>query len=204
MSQRTGLMIAVILTAFILVVGGALVGRTTQPEKSPIETAAIQQSAAVQQLMERESAYQDLTRQANERLQKAYAKLQAQATATSPASVFSPEQATNLALQIAPGAVLLNAPELVNYQGAMAYKVSLNTGLVYIDANSGQVLFNGILSLVSVGPSNKEPAKSERSAAKAGSSEKGAGGNGGADSGGGDSGGGDSGGGEHESEGGGD
>jgi len=194
MSQRTGLIMAVLLTAFILVVGGALVGRTTQPEKSPIETAAIQQSAAVQQLMERESAYQDLTRQANERLQQAYAKLQAQATATSPAYLFSPEQAANIALQLAPGAVLLNVPELVDFQGAMAYKVSLNTGLVYIDANSGQVLFNGIMTLVSMGPSDKEPAKSERSAAKAGSSEKGAG----------DNGGGDSGGGEHESEGGGD
>ena len=194
MSQRTGLIMAVILTAFILVVGGALVGRTTQPEKSPIETAAIQQSAAVQQLMERESAYQDLTRQANERLQQAYAKLQAQATATSPAYLFSPEQAANIALQLAPGAVLLNVPELVDFQGAMAYKVSLNTGLVYIDANSGQVLFNGIMTLVSMGPSDKEPAKSERSAAKAGSSEKGAG----------DNGGGDSGGGEHESESGGD
>ena len=189
MSQRTGLIMAVILTAFILVVGGALVGRTTQPEKSPIETAAIQQSAAVQQLMERESAYQDLTRQANERLHQAYAKLQAQATATSPAYLFSPEQAANIALQLAPGAVLLNVPELVDFQGAMAYKVSLNTGLVYIDANSGQVLFNGIMTLVSMGPSDKEPAKSERSAGKAGSSEKGAG---------------DNGGGEHESEGGGD
>jgi uncharacterized membrane protein YkoI len=191
MSQRTGLIIAVILTAFILVVGGALVGRTTQPEKSPVETAA------VQQLMERESAYQDLTRQANERLQQAYAKLQARATATSPAYLFSPEQAANIALQLAPGAVLLNVPELVDFQGAMAYKVSLNTGLVYIDANSGQVLFNGIMTLVYVGPSDKGPAKSERSAAKSGSSEKGAGGNGGGDDGVG-------GGGEHESEGGGD
>jgi len=181
MSQRTGLIIAVLLTAFILVVGGALVGRTTQPEKSPVETAAIQQ------LMERESAYQDLTRQANERLQQAYAKLQAQATATSPAYLFSPEQAANIALQLAPGAVLLNVPELVDFQGAMAYKVSLNIGLVYVDANSGQVLFNGIMTLVSVGPSDKGPAKSERSAEKAG-----------------DNGGGDSGGGEHESEGGGD
>jgi uncharacterized membrane protein YgcG len=193
MSQRTGLLIAVLLTAFILVVGGAIVGRTTQPEKPPAETAVVQQSAAVQQLMERESAYQDLTRQANERLQQAYAKLQAQAAATSPAYLFSPEQAANIAMQIAPGAVLLNLPELVDYQGAMAYKVSLNTGLVYVDANSGQVLYNGILTLVSVGPSNNGPAKSERNAAKAGRGEKSAGGNGG----------GESGGGEHESEGGG-
>jgi uncharacterized membrane protein YkoI len=194
MSQRTGLIIAVILTAFVLVVGGAVVGRTTQPEKPPAETAV------VQQLMERESAYQDLARQANERLQQAYAKLQvqaqaqaqvqAQATATSSAFVFSPEQAANIALQLAPGAALLSVPELVNFQGVMAYKVSLNTGIVYIDANSGQVLYNGTKALVSAGPSNKGLVKSERNA--------------GNDGGGNERGGEGGGGGEHEGGGGGD
>jgi uncharacterized membrane protein YkoI len=189
MSQRTGLIIAAILTAFVLVVGGAIIGRVTQPEKPPAATAVVQQTA-VQQLMERESAYQDLARQANERLQKAYAKLQAQsqATATSPAVVFSPEQAANIALQTAPGAALLSIPALVNFQGVMAYQVSLNAGIVYIDANSGQVLYNGAVPVVAIGPANTgHAARSGRSADR-----------------GGDGGGHDSGGGEHESGGGGD
>ncbi len=173
MSQKTGLIIAVILTAFVLVVGGAIIGRTTQPKKTPAETAIVQQQA-VQQLMERESAYQDLARQANERLQKAYTKLQAQAqaTATAPAMVLSAEQAANIVVQMAPGAALLNVPELVNFQGVMAYRVTLNTGIVVIDANSGQVLFNGITTLASVGASNKNLEKSERNGDKGGNHEQ--------------------------------
>jgi uncharacterized membrane protein YkoI len=182
MSQRTGLIIAVVLTAFVLVVGGAVVGRTTQPEKLPAETTAVQQMA-VQKLMERETAYQDLARQANDRLQQAYAKLQAQAT--SPAFVFSPEQAANMALQFAPDAVLLSVPELVNFQGVMAYKVLLSTGIVYIDANSGQVLYNGIVTPVSVRTSYNGSAKIGGNADKGGGGDK--------------SGDGERGGGEHES-----
>jgi uncharacterized membrane protein YkoI len=173
MSQRTGLIIAVILTAFMLVIGGAVIGRTTQPEKPPAETTAVQQQA-VQQLMERESAYQDLARQANERLQQAYTKLkaQAQASATAPAMVLSAEQAANIAVQMAQGATLLNMPELVNFQGALAYKVSLNKGIVIIDASSGQVLFNGITTLVSVKASNNGQGKSGGNAEKGGDHEQ--------------------------------
>ena len=176
MSQKTGLIIAVILTAFVLVIGGAIIGRTTRPEKSPAVTAVVQQPA-VQQLMERESAYQDLARQANERLQQAYTKLQAQAqaAATSPAMVFSAEQAANIAVQISPGAALLNDPELVNFQGVMAYKVSLNTGVVIIDANSGRVLYNGTKVLVSAGASNRGIEKSGRNGDKGGDREQGGG-----------------------------
>lgn len=174
MFQRTGLIIAVILTAFVLVVGGAIVGRRTQPEKPPAETAA------VQVLMERETAYQDLARQANERLQQAYANLQAQAqahaqaqaTAASPAVVFSPEQAANIALQVAPGAVLMGIPVLVNFQEALAYKVSLSTGVVYVDANSGQVVYNGIMTLPSSGVTNRGLAKSDKNGDKGGGSER--------------------------------
>jgi hypothetical protein len=173
MSQRTGLIIAVILTAFMLVIGGAVIGRTTQPEKPPVETTAVQQQA-VQQLMERESAYQDLARQANERLQQAYTKLkaQAQASATASAMVLSAEQAANIAVQMAQGATLLNMPELVNFQGALAYKVSLNKGIVIIDASSGQVLFNGITTLVSVKASNNGQGKSGGNAEKGGDHEQ--------------------------------
>jgi uncharacterized membrane protein YkoI len=180
MSQRTGLIIAVMLTAFVLVVGGAVVGRITQQEKPPAETAVVQQ-LAVQQLMERESAYQDLARLANERLQQAYTKLQlqsqtqAQVTATTPAFLFSPEQAANIALQAAPGAALSSIPELVNFQGIMAYKVTLNTGIMYIDANSGQVLYNGTTPPVSVRASNQGPTKTGRNAGNGGEGERGGG-----------------------------
>jgi hypothetical protein len=160
MSQRTGLIISVVLTAFILFVGGAIVGRTTGHEETPAE------QGSVKVLLERESAYQDLASQANERLQQAYAKLQVQAqvqaTDVSPVIVLSPEQVTNIALQIAPGAVPSSPPEMVNFQGTLAYKITLNTGIVYIDPNSGVVLYNGVISQPDPGSTNNSETLADR------------------------------------------
>jgi len=41
------------------------------------------------------------------------------------------------------GAVLKGIPQLVNLEGKMAYEVSFDQGTIYVDATSGQVLFNG-------------------------------------------------------------
>jgi uncharacterized membrane protein YkoI len=154
MSQRMTILIAAGLTAFLLVVGGAVAGQfvqptavvatTEEPTVAPVEAAA---SPDVQAWMEREAAYQELIRQANEKLQQAYAQ-QAQVAATSPAPdpalayAVSPEQAAEIALQAVPGAVLLRPAELVNFQGVMAYEVALDKGMVYVDANTGEILYN--------------------------------------------------------------
>lgn len=53
-----------------------------------------------------------------------------------------PGQAAVIAMNAAPNAELIRAPELVNFQGTVAYQVALNQGDVYVDANSGQVLLN--------------------------------------------------------------
>ncbi len=55
---------------------------------------------------------------------------------------ISSDQAAQIALGLVPGAQLTTAPRLVNFQGAVAYEVALNQGNVYVDANTGQVLFN--------------------------------------------------------------
>jgi hypothetical protein len=43
----------------------------------------------------------------------------------------------------------LSVPELVDYQGIVAYEVILNTGLIYVDANSGQVLYSNTAAIAS-------------------------------------------------------
>ena len=150
MSQRIAFFIAAGLTAFVLVVGGAVAGRMSQLPRPPAApsaepTAAEEASppADVQTLLEREAAYQELVRQANERLQKVYAESQPTAQATAAAFAISPEQAAAIALQAVPGAVLLRLPELVDFQGTMAYEIALDLGMLYIDANTGQILYNG-------------------------------------------------------------
>ncbi len=56
---------------------------------------------------------------------------------------LTPGQAAVIATNAVPNSVLVRAPELVNYQGTVAYEVGLNQGYVYVDANTGRVLFNG-------------------------------------------------------------
>jgi Peptidase propeptide and YPEB domain len=121
---------------------------------------------ALQTLLDREAAYEQALQQANAQLQQAYQDqerlagqvraLQTQAAAApatgapapaaqpaAPAYALSPQQAGLVALRTAPGASLTGVPDVVDFQGQTAYEVRLTRGLVYIDANSGQVLYNG-------------------------------------------------------------
>jgi len=58
----------------------------------------------------------------------------------SPLAAFTATQATALAQQDAPNLVLQASPELVNYNGTVAYEVLLDSGATYIDASVGTVL----------------------------------------------------------------
>lgn len=58
----------------------------------------------------------------------------------SPLAALTATQATALAQQDAPNSVLQASPELVNYNGTVAYEVLLDSGATYIDASVGTVL----------------------------------------------------------------
>jgi len=58
----------------------------------------------------------------------------------SPLAALTATQATTLAQQDAPNSVLQGSPELVNYNGTVAYEVLLDSGATYIDASVGTVL----------------------------------------------------------------
>ncbi len=55
---------------------------------------------------------------------------------------LSADRASQIALHAVPGATLVRPPELVNYQGIVAYEVVLDRGVWYVDANSGAILAN--------------------------------------------------------------
>ena len=63
-----------------------------------------------------------------------------QSTQTSSLAALTAEQATALAKQKAPDAILQATPELINYNGTVAYEVLLDSGPSYVDANLGAVL----------------------------------------------------------------
>lgn len=166
--QRNALLLAGALSAFTLVLGGAVAGRVAW---DPLRSAAVPTAVilppptptpgpdpVVQALIDqRDAEYQAAIQQANDRLAQANLQLrQAYAAAAAaaarpappPPTYLSAERAAQIAALVAPGASLARTPELVNFQGAAAFEVLLDAGTLYIDAASGQVLFNGVTTMV--------------------------------------------------------
>ena len=174
MTQKTMLILSAVLTAFVLVIGGGIVARVSQPEAAsaaaPVVSAptaavpAVDVTAQVQELMQqREAQYRQLIDQANQRLEAVNQQLaaaqqaaqvaqasaartparSAAAPAAAPQIAISPEAARNIAVQAANFATMIRTPELVRFEGKVAYEVGFTNGASYVDANSGAVRYNG-------------------------------------------------------------
>ena len=178
MTQKTALILSVVLTAFVLVLGGGIVARVSQPAApaeaapvasaptAPAPTATIDANAQVEQLLQqREAQYRQLIEEANQRLQQANQQLAAAAASApaarparsaavaapaapaaqpaQPTASLSAESARNIAIDASGGATMIREPELVLFEGKVAYEVGFTRGVVYVDANDGTVLFNG-------------------------------------------------------------
>jgi len=149
MKQKHILILAAGVTAFVMMVGGVIIGRATgQPETVVTLTP---DAAEIQKLYaQREAEFQARLDEANAALTEAYAQQSATASNTAAQSAaepvpatISPQDALMVAATLVPRARLLSLPELVNYQGTVAYEVRLDVGVIYVDANTGAVLYNG-------------------------------------------------------------
>ncbi|GAB4206047.1 MAG: hypothetical protein OHK0022_32740 [Roseiflexaceae bacterium] len=133
MSQRTMLMLATGLTAFVLVVVGALASGQFAPAATPAigrdQAAAADPNAGAQTLPEQPDPRAAPTEQAQQPAQP-----------TTSGYPVTPEQAAQAALAVLPGAQLLAPAELVDAQGIAAYEVRLDQGTLYVAATSGTVL----------------------------------------------------------------
>lgn len=135
--------------------------------------------ASVEALIQsREAAYQQALEQANRQLEAAYSQLDtaqqvqqapatsdvpttsasASAPAAAPAYAITAEIAQNIALSVVPGATLNKSAELVAFESNTAYEVQTSGGVVYIEANTGQVLYNQATVLPVVVPSEQQSA----------------------------------------------
>ena len=165
MNQRPAMILAAGVAAFSLVAIGAVLATVTAvppaqaAQDAATPTAQVNSSDAA--FAEREAEYRKLIEQANQRIETANnrikqleqqlseARAQAQANTQSQANTtaqsqdypVSAEQAAQLALLLVPDATLTKDPELVDVQGVTAYEVVLNRGTLYVDANTGRVLF---------------------------------------------------------------
>ncbi len=141
------LLASVFITAVILaMIFGftriALANRPTSTDKT------------IEVYQQREAQYQQLIQQANQQLEQANQKLQqfqgpqpqpASAAAAGTANVaISVDKAEQIAGQaVDPTQTIQKKTELVNFQGKTAYDVEFQKGAVYIDAQTGDILFNG-------------------------------------------------------------
>jgi uncharacterized membrane protein YkoI len=166
--QRKALLLAAALSGFTLVLVGAVAGRIVldplrsatvptamtlptpppTPGPDPVVQALLDQRAAEYQTMIQQA--NDRLAQANRQLRQAYsaAAVAADRPAAPPPTYLSAERAAQIAALVAPGASLAQMPELVNFQGVAAFEVVLDAGTLYIDAASGQVLYNGVATMV--------------------------------------------------------
>jgi hypothetical protein len=158
---------SVFLTAAILaVLSGVVTNVLAERNVSQAASASNNASAAeVQQLQEREAQYQQIITQANQQLEQANTELKTlqeqvielkkqtapaqnvSANATNSAvAAISAEKAGQIAEEAASlGQVLKKAPELVSFEGKAAYEALFDKGSIYVDAQSGEVLFNGTI-----------------------------------------------------------
>jgi uncharacterized membrane protein YgcG len=152
MNAKWTLVFAGGVTAFVLVVIGAVAGRASADNGAPTPTATTVDPAVLQQLDERDAAYRQMIDQANQQLQEAYQKI-ATLEATQPAPTqesvtqtypISADLAVGLALNLAPGSRLVRWPELVDFNGTAAWEVILNSGTMYLDATNAVLLYNGV------------------------------------------------------------
>jgi uncharacterized membrane protein YkoI len=144
-------LISIFISAVVLVVIG---GVTSNVLASRATTAAPSQDQ-VKAYQDREAAYVQLIQQANDQLAKANAQLQSlqtqvvqlqaqPTTPTTPDPYVTAEKASQIASNAAgPGEQPQQSPALVEFQGKTAYEVSFAKGLIYVDAQTGDVLYNG-------------------------------------------------------------
>lgn len=170
--------VALRLTSPIVTTKGVLAESTVKADFTTTGTDVVLQTpdpVLVEALVQsREAAYQQALAQANQQLESAYRQLNsvqqgqpvpvttseaiALAAAPAPTYAITGEIAQNIALAVVPGATLHKAAELVLFEGSSAYEVQTSGGVVYVEANTGKVLYNQATVLPITIPSEQQAA----------------------------------------------
>jgi uncharacterized membrane protein YkoI len=147
MIQKPALWISIGLTAFMLFTLTSLL-QTVSAKGGQTDTSVSGLSPEIQaQITAREAQYIELINQANAQLLQAQQGQPEAATGEQPAVAFSPEQAALAADAAAnSSATRMGEPELVNFEGTVAYEVPYDFGNIYVNATTGEVIFNGTVS----------------------------------------------------------
>lgn len=146
MKNKPSLIIAALITTALVTMGIGVIrnvnARNAQPAPTPTATQVI--------VNDREQAYQQMIADANAKIALANQQIEqllsstpTQVVAAQSPYLFTAEQASMLAANIA-GVQPKTLPELVNFNGTPAFEAVYGNGKVYIDANNGKILLNGL------------------------------------------------------------
>jgi hypothetical protein len=150
--QKPALWISVGLTTFMLFTVSSVLQNVSaanaSPQSDPVGSSSGLSPEIEALIAERESQYIAMINQANAQLTQAQQALGVVPASNSAATQFSPEQAAEIADASAiSGASRTGEPALVNFEGAVAYEVPYDYGNIYIDATTGELIFNGTINL---------------------------------------------------------
>ena len=139
MNKRIVTFVSIVITVFILGTA-AVVIRDVSAKKGEPDPQVIQD-----QLLNREQVYNQVITEANQRIEQLNAELNGvQADQTNPSNI-SPESAALIALATTNyKKPLLKLPEMVDFEGKVVYEVQVKSGVIYLDAQSGEIVFNGV------------------------------------------------------------
>lgn len=164
MPQRTMLMTAAALTAFLLIIAAAMIAQLTQPQASANSAASapvastLDPTALSAELQQREAAYQAALAEANQRIEQANAQLAAQqggiaspqaaaAVTNAPMTAPTADEAAAIATRYRNGGTVRKV-ELEQERGLLVYEVKFTDGgEVYVDASNGQVVYAKLAGL---------------------------------------------------------
>lgn len=147
MKNKSSLIIAALITTALVTMGIGVISNVNARNAQPAPTPTATQVS----VNDREQAYQQMIADANAKITLANQQIE-QLLSSTPTQVvveaespylFTAEQAAALAANIA-GIQPNSLPELVNFNGTPAYEAVYGNGKVYIDANNGKVLLNGL------------------------------------------------------------
>lgn len=150
MKNKGALIISAVVTAALITVGIGVIHNVNANNNQTVATA----TATTAQLSDREQAYQQLLADANakislanQQIEELVNQLPTETSATVEPYLFSSQQAAALAANIA-GVAPQALPELVNFNNTPAYEAVYANGKIYIDANTGRILYNGLQAKV--------------------------------------------------------
>jgi uncharacterized membrane protein YkoI len=161
MNKKSIFILSTVITAFFLATAGGIarVASAKNSAAQPTSTQAQYTGVEVQQALDQQAVtYQQAIAQANQQLEQVNQEIQrlseqlSSEIANPVVSIYpvTTDQALQIAMTLTGNEVsLLKNPELVNYNSRAAYEVSFDQGVVYVDAETGEVLFDSVVIPIS-------------------------------------------------------